>query len=371
MAIRDIQQAGVESIDAARPACAAVRQRGSAALGGPAAWVGVRRCRRPIVTAAKRAREARRLPVDTGGTYLVEQYPLWARLFEFRIAEALGIPVVFFTQSLGPFRRSVHRRALRRAFSRSPLVLLRDDRSLAHVQELGVPDRALTVTSDAVFALAPKAPVFARRPTRPRPRVAISVRAWPPHAPLDGPEVTRFTESITSVVTSLVETHGAEVLFVSTCQGIEEYWTNDSQVALRMADALSGAVRSHVIVDEAYHAPRELISLLATCDVVLATRMHAAILALCAQTPVVPIVYEFKTRELFARMGLEALATDIEAADPARLTALVAEMLTPKSKELRATFAEGVARERAQAEDVRVLLQDAWAARRVKSVEVV
>jgi colanic acid/amylovoran biosynthesis protein len=40
--------------------------------------------------------------------------------------------------------------------------------------------------------------------------------------------------------------------------------------------------------------------------------MHAAILALCAGTPVVPISYEFKTKELFGSLGLPELVIDIE-----------------------------------------------------------
>jgi colanic acid/amylovoran biosynthesis protein len=92
------------------------------------------------------------LIVSTGGTYLVEIYDISARLFELELAQAMGVPVVFFTQSLGPFNDARNRRRLKRIFSRSPLVLLRDAQSLHHLREIGVPDRALHVAADAVFA---------------------------------------------------------------------------------------------------------------------------------------------------------------------------------------------------------------------------
>src|SRR6185295_15612118 len=47
-------------------------------------------------------------------------------------------------------------------------------------------------------------------------------------------------------------------------------------------------------------------------DLVIATRMHMAILALSVGTPVLPIAYEFKMRELFERLGQERWVQDIE-----------------------------------------------------------
>jgi colanic acid/amylovoran biosynthesis protein len=48
-------------------------------------------------------------------------------------------------------------------------------------------------------------------------------------------------------------------------------------------------------------------------DVVVATRMHMAILSLCAAVPVIAIAYEFKTRELFSKLGIQCYACDINS----------------------------------------------------------
>ena len=48
-------------------------------------------------------------------------------------------------------------------------------------------------------------------------------------------------------------------------------------------------------------------------------RMHMAILSLCAGTPVLPIEYEFKTRELFANLGFERWVQDIQTVTSSNL----------------------------------------------------
>jgi colanic acid/amylovoran biosynthesis protein len=40
--------------------------------------------------------------------------------------------------------------------------------------------------------------------------------------------------------------------------------------------------------------------------------MHMMILSLCVGTPVLPIAYEFKTKELAARVGLSEVLLDID-----------------------------------------------------------
>jgi colanic acid/amylovoran biosynthesis protein len=71
-------------------------------------------------------------------------------------------------------------------------------------------------------------------------------------------------------------------------------------------------MRDHVRLDDTFHPPRELLARLREFDIVIATRMHMAILALCAGVPVVPIAYEFKTSELFRALGLDQWVHDIE-----------------------------------------------------------
>jgi colanic acid/amylovoran biosynthesis protein len=283
----------------------------------------------PELRAAVRDYTDSDLIVSTGGTYLVEHYDLEARIFTLEAALASGKPLVLYTQSLGPFRSPTNIQALRRVLPAASLVLLRDRLSQDHLREAGIDTTNTVVAPDVVFSMADPARLAAAArptgmPTDRAPRVAISVREWKHFRDGSGDDGMRgYVEAVQAAVTQLVERYGAEVTFLSTCQGIPEYWTDDSALAVAIAESLPPAVRASVTVDRAFYPPRALQAKLATFDAVVTTRMHMAIIALTAGTPVLPIAYEFKTRELFEALGQGALVHDIEGIDAGRLVETV------------------------------------------------
>jgi colanic acid/amylovoran biosynthesis protein len=262
------------------------------------------------------------LVVTSGGTYLVEHYDFTSRLFAIETALRLRRPLVFFTQSLGPFTRPETRRSVARAVNGATLVLLRDELSLDHLREIGVREDHLHVTADAAFALADEAAICAARtrgcfpPMRSddvHPRVAVSVRAWSHFEHMSTADgMAAYRAAMCAAVTLLVERYGARVTFISTCQGTPGYWTDDSRTASEIAEMLPPQVRSAVDVDSRFHQPAELAAILPGFDLVVSTRLHMAILALDVGTMVFPVAYEFKTRELFNRLGLGEYVHDME-----------------------------------------------------------
>ncbi|MHB1224071.1 MAG: polysaccharide pyruvyl transferase family protein, partial [Gemmatimonadaceae bacterium] len=227
------------------------------------------------------------LVVTTGGTYLVEHYDFTSRLFAVEIARLLRRPTVFFTQSLGPFTRPRSRRDVARAVDGASFVLLRDELSLSHLRDLGVREDHLHVTADVVFAMAdeqalrvargrgafPAADTDATAP----PRVAVSVREWSHFEHTTAKAgMAAYRQAIAAAVTHVVERHGAEVTFISTCQGVPEYWTDDSRTALEILELLPPHVRRAVEVDRDFHRPTELAERLRGFDLVITTRMHMA-----------------------------------------------------------------------------------------------
>ncbi len=192
------------------------------------------------------------------------------------------------------------------------LILLRDEPSHRHLEEIGASTTAVRITGDAAFGLA--APTGGRSVASLS--VAVSARNWPyARGEADRANAT-YRDAVAEAVTWLVRDRGANVTFVSTCQGVPEYWTDDSAVAEAIQEQLPADVVDHVTVDRAFHRPAELMELLASFDLALATRMHMAILALVAGTPVFPIAYEFKMRELAERVGLGAWVQDLEDVRP-------------------------------------------------------
>lgn len=312
-------------------------------------------------TAIEAYREAD-VVVATGGTYLVPIYGLEPRLFDFELARAAGTPLVLFTQSLGPFEGHPQRERVARNLAAARLVLLRDERSRAHLESIGVPRGHLSVRADVVFALAEPAVLEAgaQRSLPSAPRVGISVRGWRHFAEVSAEDgMENYLGSVAAMVEHLVRSRGAEVCFLSTCQGIESYPHQDAQVAQRVFERLPEAVQARTTVDVGFHDPFEVREAYANFDLVIATRMHAAILALCAGTPVLPIAYEFKTRALFENLGLAEHLLDIETLIPtASVEAL--DRLIEQLPRLRGPLMERVAALREDAllaaEDLRAAL---------------
>ncbi|MBZ9604912.1 polysaccharide pyruvyl transferase family protein [Phyllobacterium chamaecytisi] len=254
------------------------------------------------------------LVITTGGTYLVENYNLERRLNQFRIDAIVGKDPVFFTQSLGPFNKDYNRQELKPVFDRSPLILLRDSRSKDHIVDLVEDPDKCHVVADAVFALADTdriAGILAADQTPKTGRVAISVRHWN-YVKGGGDGMRRYLDSIRNIVTTLVRDQGKEVTFLSTCQGVPEYAHDDSKAAKAIVAELDPEIASHVSVDASFHTPEQLMALVKGFDFVVATRMHMMIMSLCVGTPVLPIAYEFKTKEVAKRIGVSDVLLDID-----------------------------------------------------------
>lgn len=304
------------------------------------------------------------LVCSVGGTYLVENYWLGPMLFDFGVVRRLGVPYVLLTQSMGPFTKRHVRRAVRRIVEEAELVLLRDEASRRHVDELGTRGAEVRVGADLAFALADAETLQAAKESLwpKRPRVAVSVREWPYFETVSAEEgMARYRASIAATVEHLVRSHGAEVVFVSTCQGNPEYRYDDAAVAAAIVEALPDDVRAHVSVDAAYHRPEALVDLLGGFDLVVATRMHVAILGLSAGVPVLPIAYEFKTQALFERLGLGEWVQDIEHVRPDALPG-VAERFIEALPAFRAELFGRVEVQRAEA-----MASGAWVRDAVRS----
>jgi colanic acid/amylovoran biosynthesis protein len=287
------------------------------------------------------------LVVSTGGTYLVEHYSLKPRLFEFELARVLAKPLVLFTQSLGPFSKPENARTVGAALRGAAGVMVRDAASRQHLLELQVPAEKIRLTADAAFALEP-GKVRGGASAGPR-RAVISVREWAYFKNGDrAAGMKQFTEAIAALTIRLVEHHGVEVTFLSTCQGVPEYRYDDSKIAAEIVGSLPEGIRARVTVNRDFHRPQELLVLLGTFDFAVSTRMHLAILALLAGTPVLAVAYEFKTTELFTRLNMGAWVREIEAVGGNELVAL-ANAFLKELPSMRDSLRSAVAAEQAEA----------------------
>jgi colanic acid/amylovoran biosynthesis protein len=307
----------------------ALRELNIARFLAAARWPPLRRLLRPAERRELEAYDSFDAIVSTGGTYLVETYPVWPRLAELRLALALGKPLVMYTQSLGPFNVPYNRFWVRFIARRARAIFLRDDRSRRHLAEIGADTTASAVIPDVAFAL--DMPPASAEPPSDEPVAVVSVRSW-----ADATAMERYAAAMAEAIETLVA-RGFRVVLASSCQGIPEY-INDSTVAGSIADRLTAETRRSVTVDRAQRRPEELMSLLAQAQIAVCTRMHMAILSLNVGTPVVAVAYEFKSRELFETLGMPERVIDFDSIDGDTLTTAIAA--TIENPVLPASIAE-------------------------------
>lgn len=329
----------------------------------------LRRAGLPLFTPAMRAIASyleADLVVATGGTYLLSKYDYGHRILELRKDAWLGLPVVAFTQSFEPFADDFRARALAPLLDRMAIILVRHETSRAHVRALAERDDHVVPVADSVFALWTPGPVsMAERRARAGRalgaplRIAVAVRKLKAYGSREYEEgEATFRASICAAVTALVRERGAEVTFVSTCQGIPEYWTDDSAVAAKFTDHLPEDVRTRVVVDRGFHAPSDLIEMLCGFDGVVACRLHMAILAICANAPVLPVSYEPKFEETFAELGMPGLVTAIGEIEPGPFAARALGW-ADELDAVAATFARAAPRLQASARSAGPLMRQA------------
>lgn len=259
------------------------------------------------------------LIIATGGTYLVENYSMRARIFDYNFTIALGKPLIFFTQSLGPFNKPENQKDMRRIFNEAQLILLRDQASHQNLRNIGVDISRAKICSDVVFADTSLQTLeeAKHRPMNEKLKVGISVRDWNHFRTRTKDEGTRlYYQSVAAICEYITLELGGEVIFVSTCQAIKEYHTDDSKTAEQICQLLSRESRTRTYVNNSFMMPAELKKVIGGLDLMISTRMHGAIQALSMGVPVLPIAYEFKTIELFRKLINESFILDIETINP-------------------------------------------------------
>lgn len=259
------------------------------------------------------------LIVSGGGTYLKDQYGIRSQYLDYEFTLSFGKPLAFFTQSIGPLKIAQNKALIGRSFRGAGIILVRDEPSEKCVRDAAKRNVPIRRFPDAAFALVDKDKIEGGRmqakETREKMRVVVSVREWQHFASKPNTEGMRaYRQSIAAAVAWLLEA-GADVTFMSSCQGIGEY-DDDSAEVDRIVNLLEIEYRDAVTIRRDFVRYDDLIEELASFDLCIGTRMHMCILSLCAGTPALPVSYEFKTRELFGRLQLSDRVTDIETIEP-------------------------------------------------------
>lgn len=247
----------------------------------------------------------------SGGTFLTENYNIQSCLYDFRLSVKTSAKLGFFPQTLGPFSNPINIKQLSGSLNKFDILMLRDSASRQHLIDIGVEESLIKIVPDAAFSVSK----FIELPGKQNSlvklgKVAISVR--PLKFFTDNSE-QEYIEGLVQLVEFLVREKNVDITFVSTCQGIAEYWSSDDKMADEIVKLLAEDVLSRVSVDREFRDPLSFAAHIIQYDLLIATRMHAAILAMSCGVPSIGIAYEFKIEELYRTLGLEDFYTNINS----------------------------------------------------------
>ncbi|MCW4385450.1 polysaccharide pyruvyl transferase family protein [Salinibacterium sp. SYSU T00001] len=240
------------------------------------------------------------LVIDTrSGDSFSDSYGLRRMAIMSAVAESAGLagtPLALGPQTIGPFTSQRGRWLGRRSLGRADAVIARDSASAEYASRHGRPVDARS--SDVVFAL----------PTKPRTGerdvvLNVSGLLWNPNPHVDS---ERYRETIRGLHSRLVGA-GREVSLLAHVLDSPAP-DNDVPVIRELAAELG----AEALVPQSLDDARELV---ASADLVIASRMHACLNALSQGTPAIPLAYSRKFSPLLRDLDWYAtvdLRTDPE-----------------------------------------------------------
>lgn len=262
------------------------------------------------------------------------------------LAKKHNRPTYLFGMSAGPLRTQWGRELTQWIVEQADLVTVRDRPSLELLTSLLSRARSIELLPDATLGAEPALPdhcerllaaegIHKRRGTR---WLGIGLRDL--SVVLDGATLEGASEELARFCNGQGERF--ELLFVPQCT----YPNDDDRAAARgLASCLGDHVTCHHI--EKRHHPSELIGMYGLCDVALTVRLHAAVFAAIAGTPVVAIEYLPKVRGFMEFLGAEDLLVPVDRIDVPTLSKTLerALQLTDIDRERQAERIDGARRQ--------------------------
>ncbi|MDB5184230.1 MAG: hypothetical protein JWN38_38 [Candidatus Saccharibacteria bacterium] len=245
------------------------------------------------------------LVMGVGGGYLRTRPPI-GTMYDFLLllhpivfSHILGKQTIMYTQSVGPLHRSIERWMLSHVLRKDvALTIIREDKSMALMQQLGVTNAARSV--DAGFLLttdkkAPKGKFF----DAPKGKLVIGVtaREW-----LDANGQHVYEKAMAEALDYLIAEQNAFVVFIP--QVTSEFHGDDDRLTSQAIYELMDNKQGVDVLTKNY-SYREIKAIYDQLDFLLGTRFHSVIFSLTSYVPALAIEYEHKTSGIMHDLGLD------------------------------------------------------------------
>jgi len=259
--------------------------------------------------------------LNTSGDVLTEDYdcPL-SHFVNLLFAILLDKPVVICAESLGPYKKRWNKFIARFVFNRAKLITQREERSLKHLQEIGVNKPPIYVTADVAFTLEPSSnerikEILAKEGIMDcMPLIGISVSKIIsnygfPELKSRKDKYNEYVKLMSKIVDYLVDTLNATIVFVPHVIGPGDI--DDRTVADDICKLIKNKDKIISIKEE--YTPEELKGIIGQCDLFIGARMHATIASTSMLVPTVAIAYSDKMHGIIGKMlGYEKYVLDVK-----------------------------------------------------------
>ncbi len=231
----------------------------------------------------------------TGGGSLIQDVTsnrsLWHYLFLIKSAIKLHTRTMLYANGIGPLNRPKSRLDAAKVLLKTDLITLRDEESLALLNEIGADTSKAVVTADPIFSLSPQetdvSPLLESLGLKNKKYFVVSLRTW--KTIQDG-----FLNSIQAFCEYIYLRYGYTALFVPT--------QPDSDSAI--SEAAASQLRPRGICAGSKLTNDEIISLIARSEFVLGMRLYPVIYALKCGIPILGLAYDPKIEAVFNSFGL-------------------------------------------------------------------
>lgn len=213
------------------------------------------------------------------------------------LAKALGKPVFFYAQGVGPVTQSLSKRLIQRVVNRVDMITVRDDKSKTDLLNLGVTKPPIHVTADPALVIDtdhfPKEKglqILTRyglknASNKNQPILGVAIRQWSTDHP--------YLEVLARVCDDMVRM-GWKVVFLPM------QYPGDVGTSKQIVDSMQ---EDATLLDEQFTF-RDISSIIANLDLILGMRLHSLILAALYDVPFVPLSYDPKIDRFVQRVGI-------------------------------------------------------------------
>jgi len=254
--------------------------------------------------------------VSTDGDTLGENYgffPFLWRVYFLSLGIIMKKPIVLYAEGAGPFNSKIGKTISKIFFSRCAYISVRDKISLEYLVNLGIDKKRINLVADSAFLLQPSARSLSYRKDGKRLiGVAVSGLATKYGFPCKkgSDQYKSFIIYMAKLIDWIIKNLNAYVIMIPH---VVQVTRNDYQAASDILKKVKDKDQVETLSKNLRAA--EFKKAISYCDLVIASRMHAAIAALSTYVPIIGIAYSHKMSGVCNSLGVADLVIDVKDLD--------------------------------------------------------